>query len=97
MLNNKKTIIISAPVATVSGYGARSRDIAYSLIENEKYDVKIVSMRWGSTPMNALDPSNDKHKLIIDRLIDGPNLPYQPDIWIQITVPNEFQPVGKLI
>ena len=95
MLNNKKTIIISAPVATVSGYGARSRDIAYSLIENEKYDVKIVSMRWGSTPMNALDPSNDKHKLIIDRLIDGPNLPYQPDIWIQITVPNEFQPVGK--
>jgi hypothetical protein len=25
----------------------------------------------------------------------NPQLPKQPDCWIQITVPNEFQPVGK--
>ena len=25
----------------------------------------------------------------------GNQLPHQPDIWVQVTVPNEFQPVGK--
>ena len=84
-----------APVATVSGYGARSRDIAYSLIKSQKYQVKIWNTRWGSTPMNALDPENAKHKAILDCMLDNPNLPSQPDIFIQITVPNEFQRIGK--
>jgi len=92
---NKPTLLLIAPVGTVSGYGARSRDIAYSLIKSDKYDVKIWGTRWGNTPMNALDPQNPKHKLIIDRLLDNPQLPQQPDINIQITVPNEFQKFGK--
>jgi len=32
---------------------------------------------------------------MIDCLWQQPQLPKQPDCWIQITVPNEFQPVGK--
>jgi glycosyltransferase involved in cell wall biosynthesis len=92
---NKPVLLLVAPVTTMSGYGARSRDIAYSLIKSDKYDVKIWGTRWGNTPMNALDPENPKHKLIIDRLLDNPQLPQQPDINIQITVPNEFQKFGK--
>lgn len=92
---NKPVLLLVAPVTTTSGYGARSRDIAYSLIKSDKYDVKIWGTRWGNTPMNALDPENPKHKLIIDRLLDNPQLPQQPDINIQITVPNEFQKFGK--
>ena len=84
-----------APVATLSGYGARSRDIAYSLINSGKYDVKIWNTRWGTTPMNALDSDNEKHKMILDCMLTNPNLPAQPDIFIQITVPNEFQRIGK--
>ena len=84
-----------APVATVSGYGARSRDVAYSLIQSDKYDIKIWNTRWGNTPLNALDPANDKHRLILDRLMTEPNLPAQPDIFVQVTVPNEFQRIGK--
>ena len=34
-----------APVGTVSGYGARSRDIATAIINNDKYDVKIWSSK----------------------------------------------------
>jgi glycosyltransferase involved in cell wall biosynthesis len=92
---SKPTLLLVAPVATMSGYGARSRDIAYSLIKSDKYDVKIWGTRWGNTPMNALDPENPKHKLIIDRLLDNPQLPQQPEINVQITVPNEFQRFGK--
>lgn len=92
---NKPTLLLQAPVTTVSGYGARSRDIALALIESDKYDIKIWPTRWGNTPMNALDPSNAKHKLIIDRILTSPQLQAQPEIYVQITIPNEFQKVGK--
>lgn len=94
-MSDKPTLLLMAPVATVSGYGARSRDIAYSLIKSQKYQVKIWSTRWGTTPMNALDPDNAKHKAILDCLLETPNLPNQPDVFVQITVPNEFQQIGK--
>jgi glycosyltransferase involved in cell wall biosynthesis len=92
---NKPVLLLMCPVATVSGYGARSRDIAYSLIKSDKYDVKIWNTRWGSTPMNALNSDNPKHKMILDCLLQEPQLPEKPDIFIQITVPSEFRPLGK--
>jgi hypothetical protein len=92
---SKPVLLLMAPVTTVSGYGARSRDIATALIKSDKYDVKIWPTRWGSTPMNALSDNNPKHKAIFDRLLPEPKLDQQPEIFVQITVPNEFQKMGK--
>lgn len=92
---SKPTLLLMAPVATVSGYGARSRDIAYSLIKSGKYNVKVWNTRWGSTPMNALDTENPKHKMILDCMLTEPKLQSQPEIFVQITVPNEFQRLGR--
>ena len=92
---NKPLLLIMAPVATRSGYGARSRDIARAIINSDKYEVKIWSTPWGSTPMNALNADNPKDKVIIDRLLPEPKLDRQPDVFIQITVPNEFQRLGR--
>jgi glycosyltransferase involved in cell wall biosynthesis len=91
----KPLFAISCPIDTFSGYGARSRDIVLSLIKSGKYDVKILSQRWGNTPFGFLQESNPDHKLMLDCIQQSPQLPRQPDIWAQITVPNEFQPVGK--
>ena len=91
----KQLVIISCPIDTYSGYGARSRDIALALIKSEKYEVKILPQRWGATPFGFLQPSNSDHKSIIDCIWNQPQLPRQPDVWIQITVPNEFQAIGK--
>ena len=91
----KPLVFVSCPIDTHSGYGARSRDIVKSLIKSEKYDVKILPQRWGATPFGFLQPDNPDHKLMIDCIWPQPQLPKQPDVWIQITVPNEFQPVGK--
>tara|TARA_R100001509_G_scaffold21481_1_gene11263 strand:- start:11502 stop:12779 length:1278 start_codon:yes stop_codon:yes gene_type:complete len=90
---NKPLLIMSAPVATRSGYGDHSRDLLRSLIAMDKYDIKVMSQRWGDCPLNALNDKEDQD--IISRLWFGNQLPKQPDIWIQVTVPNEFQPVGK--
>ena len=91
----KPLLFISCPIETMSGYGARSRDIVKALLKYDKYDVKIISQRWGNTAWNALDVNNEEDKKIIDCIWRHPQLPKQPDVWIQVTVPNEFQPVGK--
>jgi glycosyltransferase involved in cell wall biosynthesis len=91
----KPLVFISCPIDTYSGYGARSRDIALAIIKSEKYDVKIIPQRWGATPFGFLKSDNPDHKLMLDCLWSNPQLPKQPDCWIQITVPNEFQPIGK--
>ena len=91
----KPLFFISAPVDTWSGYGARSRDIVKALIKSDKYDIKIIPQRWGTTPFGFLQEDNPEHKQILDLCWNQPQLPRQPDVWMQITVPNEFQPVGK--
>jgi len=91
----KPLIVISCPIDTFSGYGARSRDIVLSIIKLDKYEVKVLPQRWGNTPWGFLENENPDHKLMKDCLLSAPQLPRQPDIWMQITVPNEFQPVGK--
>ena len=91
----KPLVVISCPIDTFSGYGARSRDIVLPIIKSGLYDVKVLAQRWGSTPWGFLENNNPDHKLMKDCILQGNQLPKQPDIWIQITVPNEFQAVGK--
>tara|TARA_Y100001938_G_scaffold81159_1_gene111890 strand:+ start:2733 stop:4061 length:1329 start_codon:yes stop_codon:yes gene_type:complete len=91
----KPVVLVTAPVATRSGYGAHSRDIIRSLINIGKYDVKIWPVKWGSTPMNALNDQDPNDKPIIERLLSNPTLPNKPDVHVHIVVPNEFSPIGK--
>ena len=92
---SKPVCLVTAPVATRSGYGAHSRDIVRALIKLDRYDIKIWSVRWGNTPMNALDKDDPNDKMIIDRLLSEPNLPNQPELHIHIVIPNEFQQLAK--
>jgi glycosyltransferase involved in cell wall biosynthesis len=92
---SKPVCLVTAPVATRSGYGAHSRDIVRALIKLDRYDVKIWNVRWGNTPMNALIADDPNDKMIIERLLQTPNLPQQPEIHIHIVIPNEFQTIGK--
>lgn len=90
----KPLCVVRAPCATRSGYGDMSRDIIRHLIEYDKYDVKVVSVNWGETPMNALDENNPKDKMILDRIITTP-LTKQPELFVTITIPTEFEVIGK--
>jgi glycosyltransferase involved in cell wall biosynthesis len=86
----KTTIVVSCPIDTYSGYGARARDFVKSL-DKSKYDVKVLAQRWGNTRFGYLQ---DHQEFELQSMII-PNLTSQPDVWIQATVPNEFQKVGK--
>ena len=89
----KNTFVISCPIDTYSGYGARARDFVKSIVELDKYDVKILSQRWGSTTRGFIK-DNKKEWGFLEKLIT-PGLQEKPDYWCMITVPNEFQSVGK--
>lgn len=88
----KPTLIFQAPVATRSGYGDHARDLLQSLYKLDKFNIKVISTRWGMTPMDALNYDKPFHKWIVDSII--PQITEKPDIYIQVTVPNEFQPIG---
>ena len=88
-------MVVTAPVGTRSGYGAHSRDICRSLIDLDKFDVRIWSVRWGNTPQNALSEQNPQDLPIIKRLLQTPEIERQPDIHVHIVVPNEFQNIAK--
>ena len=91
----KPILVVTGPVATRSGYGSHSRDLVRALVAMDKFDIHINSLKWGNTPMNALNEEDPNDKLIIDRIMTDGNLPRQPEIHIQVSVPNEFNSLAK--
>jgi hypothetical protein len=93
-MENKPLFFISCPIDTYSGYGARSRDLVRAIIELDKYDVKIAPQMWGNTPWGFIN-DNPEWEFLNKHIWNQPQINRQPEIWMQITIPSEFQPVGK--
>lgn len=91
---SKPLFVISSPFDTFSGYGARARDLIKAIIELDRYEVKLIPQRWGETPWGFMD-ENPEWAFLREYTLTNPQLPKQPEVWMQITVPNEFQALGK--
>lgn len=85
-----KRIIFRAPVMTASGYGVHSRMLLRALVEADKYDITVMSVPWGATPLiYTSDPFLEKVKELSAKF--NPQSPGQFDLSVQVTIPNEFQ------
>ena len=93
----KQLCVISAPPDTYSGYGARSRDFIKALYELKKdeWEIVILPQRWGNTNWGFINDNIEEWGWMRE-LFAKQNITRQPDVWIQVTVPNEFQAVGKV-
>jgi len=95
---NKPLCVIQAPVFSRSGYGDWSREVAKSVLRYGKYDLKIATTKWGSNPIKRfqddLDFSDPLNLALFDKMLKE-QLNRQPDLFIQISIPNEFKPIGK--
>ena len=91
----KKLMLVCAPVTSRSGYGDHCRDLVWSFLDSDKYDIKILDVRWGECPRNALKLDNPNDKRIIDCILQEPKTDRQPDIYVDIRIPNEFETYGK--
>ena len=90
---NKPILVFQSPIATRSGYGDHSRDILKSLFELEMYDIKVVPTKWGNTPQDQIDSKTEFGKRVLQNIVT--QLDRKPDVFIQVSVANEFKKVGK--
>lgn len=96
MSENKPVCIYQSSLFTRSGYGGLSMSIAKSLLKYGKFDLKIISTKWGNCgqkhSINEL--SDPMEKELFERIIKQP-LTRPPEIFLQCSIPNEFQTPAK--
>jgi hypothetical protein len=93
---SKPLCVYQSPMWTRSGYGDLALAIAKSLYRYDKFDLAVVPTKWGGCSRKSfsnelLDPVE---KALFERIVRQP-LNRQPDLYIQCTIPNEFQTPGK--
>ena len=89
---NKPTLVFQGPIFCRAGYGDHCRDLMKSLRKMDKYDIKIIPLRWGSTPQNQVDGSSEFGRWMLERVIG--EIGDKPDVFFQVSVANEFEPKG---
>jgi glycosyltransferase involved in cell wall biosynthesis len=88
----KPTLVFQGPIFTRSGYGDHCRDLMKSLRKMDKYDIKIIPLRWGSTPQNQVSDQDEFGRWMLERVIGS--IDTKPDVFVQVSVANEFEPKG---
>ena len=93
---SKPLCVISCPIDVYSGYSSRSRDVVKSIIQNKgkEWDIKILPQRWGNCPTGFIE-AHPEWEFLKPHILEQSQTEKQPDYWFQITVPNEFQKIGK--
>ena len=88
-------ILYTAPVATRSGYGDKSRDIASYLFKKyTEKSIDILSTRWGECSLDGLSSESELNTKILQNTLIGPP-EKSPDISIHVAMPSEFKALGK--
>jgi glycosyltransferase involved in cell wall biosynthesis len=101
-MDNTPLILFQGPVRSRSGYGDHARDLVMSLISMNKYNILILPTVWGDCPETGLqlDSANSataaRNRSIQSRIMTNTNLPKQPDIHINCSVPNEWNHIQLL-
>jgi hypothetical protein len=92
----KQYCVISCPIDTYSGYGSRARDVVKAIYElkGNDWQIEILSQRWGNTPWGYIKDHEETWGFLTPMINKAGTLSRKPNIWMQLTVPNEFQPVG---
>ena len=92
----KHNVLMIAPFNTRSGYGDHARSIYYSIMDRDDLDIKCLDVKWGNTPRNHLRPEVPRHKKLLNTFIRQDQIQGQPDILIDIRIPNEFATGAKI-
>ena len=92
----KRSVVMIAPFNTRSGYGDHARSIFYSIMDREDLDIKCLDVKWGNTPRNHLRPEVPRHKKLLETFINQDQIKSQPDVLIDIRIPNEFANGAKV-
>ena len=90
----KPLLLFQGPIRSRSGYGDHTRDLILSLINMNKFDILVAPTKWGDCSETGLDSHPERDKLT-KVIMKNNQLPKKPDVYINCSVPNEFQPIGN--
>lgn len=93
---SKPVCVFQAPCWTRSGYGDLGLAYAKSLLRYDKFELVVVPTRWGGCSRKYVsdDIEDPIEKQLFERVIKQP-LTKQPEIFMQCSIPNEFQTPAK--
>lgn len=93
---SKPICILQSPIWTRSGYGDWALAVAKSLLRYNKFDLQLAPTVWGACSKKNLEAEvNDPEgRELLNRVLRGP-LQKQPELFIQMTIPNEFSAPAK--
>lgn len=93
---SKPICILQSPIWTRSGYGDWALTVAKSLLRYGKFDLYLAPTVWGScSRKNLQEEINDPEgKELLNRVLRQ-NLTKQPELFIQMTIPNEYAAPAK--
>ena len=93
---SKPICILQSPIWTRSGYGDWALSVAKSILRYGKFDLQIAPTVWGACSKKNLDSevADPEGKELLSRILRAP-LTKQPEVFIQMTIPNEFQAPAK--
>ena len=92
----KQNVLMIAPFSTRSGYGDHARSLFYSIMDRKDLQIKCMDVKWGNTPRNHLRKEVPRHKKLLDTFVTQDQVKGQPDILIDIRIPNEFATGAKV-
>lgn len=93
---SKPICIFQSPMWTRSGYGDLGLALAKSLLRYDKFDLVVVPTRWGSCSRKYLasDMIDPLEQELYKKILRQP-VTRQPELFIQCSIPNEFQAPAK--
>ena len=93
---SKPICILQSPIWTRSGYGDWALSVAKSLLRYGKFDLRIVPTVWGSCSKKNLESEliDPEGKELLNLVLKS-QLPRQPEVFIQMSIPNEFSAPAK--
>lgn len=95
---SKPICVFQSPIFTRSGYGDWALAVGKSLLRYDKFDLSIVPTPWGNTPrklnISDIDQNDKEAVMLVNKILRTP-LTKQPEVFIQMTIPNEFQTPAK--
>ena len=73
----------------------KRKGLLKSLIDMDLFEIKIAATTWGTCPETELTKNTPINNLLTSMILNTVELKKQPDVYINCSIPSEWNPVGK--
>ena len=88
--------LVRCPAYTASGYGLYSRQVIHALLSDPVFDMHVELLNWGNCSWTIEENEKQLIRPFVERFMVAKQHNQENwDLFIQITIPNEFERKGK--